>query len=129
VEAITLDVWIFTPVPRWAPNVVVGDNDLEQGWSRDQENDGNTGDARIFRQVQASRRIIALCHVFLYCSWQLMWWLCFLDLSRLLIRVTLEVPLPLLLYPRGRGHKEGNRVDYNMIPIMTLSLLAYFVDI
>jgi hypothetical protein len=37
--------------------------------------DGNIGDARIFRQVQASRRIIALGHVFLYCSWQLVWWL------------------------------------------------------
>jgi hypothetical protein len=37
------------------------------------EIDGNTGDVRIFRQVQASRRIIALCHVFLYCSCQLVW--------------------------------------------------------
>jgi hypothetical protein len=33
---------------------VVYDNDLEQGWSRDRENDGNTGDVRIFRHVQAS---------------------------------------------------------------------------
>jgi hypothetical protein len=29
----------------------------------------------------------------------------------------------------GQGYKEGNRVGYNMIPIMTLSLLAYFTDI
>jgi hypothetical protein len=34
------------------------------------------------------------------------------------------VPLPHLLYPRGRGYKEGNRVGYNMITIMTLSLLG-----
>jgi hypothetical protein len=41
--------------------------------------------------------------------------------------VPLRVPLPLLLYPRGRGYKEGNRVGYNMIPIRTLSLLTYFI--
>jgi hypothetical protein len=29
----------------------------------------------------------------------------------------------------GRGYKEGNRVGYNMIPIRTLSLLAYFTYI
>jgi hypothetical protein len=57
---------------------VVCDNDLESDWSRDRESDGNTRDARIFRQVQASRRIIALRHVFLYCSWQLV---LLLDLS------------------------------------------------
>jgi hypothetical protein len=28
-KAIDLDVWIFTPVPRWALTVVVCDNDLE----------------------------------------------------------------------------------------------------
>jgi hypothetical protein len=39
------------------------------------------------------------------------------------------VSLPLLLYPRGRGYKEGNRVSYDMIPIRTLSLLAYFTYI
>jgi hypothetical protein len=38
------------------------------------------------------------------------------------------------LYPSfyvqgGRGYKEGNRVSYNMIPIRTLSLLAYFTYI
>jgi hypothetical protein len=42
---------------------------------------------------------------------------------------SLGVPLPLLLYLRGRGVKESNRVGYNMIPIRTLSLLAYFIDI
>jgi hypothetical protein len=36
------------------------------------------------------------------------------------------MPLPLLLYPRGQGYKEVNRVSYNMIPVKTLSLLAYF---
>jgi hypothetical protein len=30
---------------------------------------------------------------------------------------------------RGRGYKEGNRVCYNMIPNMTLTLLAYFTYI
>jgi hypothetical protein len=40
-----------------------------------------------------------------------------------------EVPLPLLLYPRGRVYKECNRVSYNMIPIRTLSLHAYFTYI
>jgi hypothetical protein len=29
VEAIDLDVWIFTPAPQWAPTVMVCDNDLE----------------------------------------------------------------------------------------------------
>jgi hypothetical protein len=29
--------------------VVVCDNDLEYGWSRDQENDDNIGGVRIFR--------------------------------------------------------------------------------
>jgi hypothetical protein len=29
----------------------------------------------------------------------------------------------------GQGYKEGNRVSYNMIPIRTLSLLAYFTYI
>jgi hypothetical protein len=28
-EAINLDIWIFTPAPRWAPTVLVYDNDLE----------------------------------------------------------------------------------------------------
>jgi hypothetical protein len=41
----------------------------------------------------------------------------------------LGVPLPLLLYIRRRGYKEGNRVGYNMIPIRTLSLLVYFTYI
>jgi hypothetical protein len=36
------------------------------------------------------------------------------------------VPLPLLLYPRGRGYREGSRVGYQMIPNKTISLLAYF---
>jgi hypothetical protein len=29
----------------------------------------------IFRQVKTSQRITALRPVFLYCSWQLVWWL------------------------------------------------------
>jgi hypothetical protein len=41
----------------------------------------------------------------------------------------LLVPLPLLLYPRGQGYKEGNRIGYNMISIRTLSLLIYFTYI
>jgi hypothetical protein len=47
------------------------------GWSWDRESNGNTWGTRIFTQVQASRRIIVLCHIFFYCSWQLMWWLLF----------------------------------------------------
>jgi hypothetical protein len=74
---------------RWC--VMVCENDLKYGWSWDRENNGNTGDARIFRQVQASQRIINLRPVFLYCSWQLvLWW-----------GGPLGVPLPLVLYPRG----------------------------
>jgi hypothetical protein len=68
VEAIDLNIWIFTPAPWWTPNVVVCDNNLEYGWSRDQENDGNTGDVQFFRYVQASLRIITLHLIFLYCS-------------------------------------------------------------
>jgi hypothetical protein len=29
----------------------------------------------------------------------------------------------------GRGYKEGNRFGYNMIPIRTLSPLAYFTHV
>jgi hypothetical protein len=48
----------------------------------------------------------------------------------LVLSCPLEVPLPLLLYlGGGGGYKEGNRVDYNMISIRTLSLLAYFTYI
>jgi hypothetical protein len=54
---------------------MVYDSDLELGWSRDREIKGNTGDTMIFRQVQASQRIIALRPVFLYYSWQLVLWL------------------------------------------------------
>jgi hypothetical protein len=35
----------------------------------------------------------------------------------------------LLLYPRERCYKEGNRVNYNMITIRTLFLLTYFTYI
>jgi hypothetical protein len=41
----------------------------------------------------------------------------------------LGMSLPLLLYARGRGYNEGNRVGYNMILIRTLSLLDYFTYI
>jgi hypothetical protein len=41
----------------------------------------------------------------------------------------LGVPLPLLLYLRGRSYKKDNRVGYNMITIRTLSLLVYFTYI
>jgi hypothetical protein len=70
---------------------VVYDNDLEYGWSRDRENDGNIRDVSIFRQVQTSHRIIALRHIFLYYLWQL----CY-DCS-----CPLRVHLPLLLYLMG----------------------------
>jgi hypothetical protein len=47
----------------------------------------------------------------------------------LVLTCPLRVPLPLLLYQGERGYKEGNRVGYNMIPIRTLFLLAYFTYI
>jgi hypothetical protein len=47
----------------------------------------------------------------------------------LVLTSPLGVPLLLILYPRGPGYKEGNRVGSNMIPIRTLSLLAYFTYI
>jgi hypothetical protein len=37
--------------------------------------------------------------------------------------------LPLILYQMGRCYIEGNRIGYNMILIMTLSLLIYFTYI
>jgi hypothetical protein len=50
------------------------------------------------------------------------WWLYLLDLSYW------GASTPPFI-SKGRGYKEGNRVTYNMIPIRTLSLLAYFTDI
>jgi hypothetical protein len=47
---------------------VVYDKEFIRGWSQYRENDGNTEDVRIFRQVQASQRIIVMRPVFLYCS-------------------------------------------------------------
>jgi hypothetical protein len=46
------------------------------------------------------RRIIALHPVFLYCSWQLIWWLLFVGFVLTFSSCPLGVPLPLLLYPR-----------------------------
>jgi hypothetical protein len=43
--------------------------------------------------------------------------------------VLYRVPLPLLLYPRGWGNKEGNQVGYSIISIRTLSLLDYYIYI
>jgi hypothetical protein len=68
--------------------VIVCDNDLKYRWSRDRENDVNIGDVRIFRQVQPSRRIIALGPLFLYYSCQLV----------LCCSSCCGVPVPLLLY-------------------------------
>jgi hypothetical protein len=39
------------------------------------------------------------------------------------------VRLPSFYIQGGRGFTKGNRVSYNMIPIRTLSLLAYFTHI
>jgi hypothetical protein len=63
--------------------------------------------------------IIALHHMFLHCSWQLMlrlsfWW---------------GASTPPFISKRGWGYKEGNWVGYNMILIRTLSLLTYFTYI
>jgi hypothetical protein len=58
-----------------------------------------------------------------------MWWLLFVGLVLTSSSCPLGVLLPLLLYARGRGYKEGKQLDYNMIPIRTLSLLTYFIYI
>jgi hypothetical protein len=42
------------------------------------------------------------------------------------VLVMLEDAFTLLLYPRGQGYKEVNRVSYNMIPIRTLYLFPEF---
>jgi hypothetical protein len=99
---------------RWVPSFVVYDNDLEYVWSWYQKNDGNTGDTRTFRQIQTSRWIITLHHVFLYCSWQLMWWLLFFW----------GCPA-LLLYQGGRAYKDSSWVSYNCSPTRTLSLVFF----
>jgi hypothetical protein len=72
----------------------------------------------IFGQIHASQRIIALCPMFLYCSWQLMLRLFFWGASTRTFYIQ-----------GGRGYKEGNWVCYNVIPIRTLSLLDYFTYI
>jgi hypothetical protein len=71
---------------------------------------------------------MVLRHVFLYCSWSLMWWLLIVRLVLTSSSCPLGVPLPLLLYLRG-GYKKDNQVDYNMISIRNLSLLTYFTYI
>jgi hypothetical protein len=45
------------------------------------------------------------------------------------VRLSPGVSLPLILYPRRRSYKEGNRVGYYMITIRTPSLLSYFTYI
>jgi hypothetical protein len=49
--------------------------------------------------------------------------------SSLLVCVLLECLYPSFYMQGGRGYKERNQVSYNMIPIKTLSLLAYFTYI
>jgi hypothetical protein len=58
-----------------------------------------------------------------------MCWLLFDGLVLTSSSCPLGVPLPLLLYARGRGYKEDIRVGYNMIPIKIISLLSYFTYI
>jgi hypothetical protein len=60
----------------------------------------------IFRQVQASRWIIALRPIFFYYSWQLMLWL--------LWTCRLGVTLPSFYIQGGRGYKESLLVGYNL---------------
>jgi hypothetical protein len=52
--------------------------------------------------------------------------LVFLRVIGVVVLFPLGMPLPLVLYTRGWGYKEGNRVGYNMISIRNLSLFAYF---
>jgi hypothetical protein len=54
---------------------------------------------------------------------------CLSDLSWPLVHVSLGCLYPYFYIPGVRGYKEGSRVGYNMIPIRTLSLLAYFTYI
>jgi hypothetical protein len=66
----------------------------------------------VFRQFQASRRIIARRLVFSYCLWQLMWWLC-LSLGGG------ALPMPSFCLQGGMGYKESHRVSYNCSPSRT----------
>jgi hypothetical protein len=88
-----------------------------------------TQETQGFLDRSGLQRKIALHPVFLYCSWQLMPWLLFVGPVMTSHSSPLGVPLSLILYARGRGYKEGNRVGCNTIPIRTLSLLAYFTYI
>jgi hypothetical protein len=102
------------PTPRWAPTIIVYDNEIIWRWSRDRENNDNTGDARIFRQIQTSWRIIALHHVF---------FVLFGIIDIVVVLVLLGVPLPSFYIQGDRGYKKNPRVGYNCNPIMTLSLV------
>jgi hypothetical protein len=52
-----------------------------------------------------------------------------IDVVVVVVLVIWGVPLPSFYIQGGRSYKEGNRGGYNMIPIRTLSLLAYFTNI
>jgi hypothetical protein len=52
-----------------------------------------------------------------------------IDIVVVIVLVVWGVPLPSFYIQGGRGYKEGNRGGYNMIPIRTLSLLAYYIYI
>jgi hypothetical protein len=58
-----------------------------------------------------------------------MWWLLFVELVLTSNLYPLGVSLPIFLYLRGVRLQEGIRVGYNMIPVKTLSQLAYFTYI
>jgi hypothetical protein len=49
-----------------------------------------------------------------------------LSVCVVLVVLSMGVPLPHLLYQKGRDYKEDNQVGYNIILIKTLSLLTYF---
>jgi hypothetical protein len=60
-----------------------------------------------------------------------------IDVVVVVVRVVLPPPPPALsrgactppFISKGQGYKEGNQVGYSMIPIRSLSLLAYFTYI
>jgi hypothetical protein len=41
-EVIDLDVMDLHATPRWAPTIMIYDNEFVWGWSQDRENNGNT---------------------------------------------------------------------------------------
>jgi hypothetical protein len=103
--------------------VVVYDNNLELGWSRDLEIDGNTRDARNFYTDSShpEDNSLTFCVLVLLMT---------IDVAVVIVDLSLWGCLyPSFYIQGGRGYKEGNQLSYNMISIRILYLLAYFTYI